>query len=142
MPRSLSSGTRLRPSTKPLAKVEKLIGAHFSACRVARRSDREFEKLCEKYPDRKHWRSRENCELSGLAIRAFENLAKYTPRTAKEAGLIAAYMIKALPVECGGKIFGRVGAFGREDYEGWKIRRNIAFCHLERMLRAVAKAAD
>jgi hypothetical protein len=131
------------PIRKTVSKVEKLINSHLSARRAARRSDREFEKLLEKYPDRKQWRSRENCELAGLAIRAFESLANYTPRTVKEAGLIARHMIKALPVECGGKVFGSRGiSSNREAYEDWKTCRASAVSSLQTMLHAFAKAAD
>jgi hypothetical protein len=71
-------------------------------------------------------------------LRAFRNLCGVTPRTAKEAALIASYMLKGLPIEAEGKIFGRVPEGG---YADWKTRRDRAFDHVEKLLRAFAKAA-
>jgi hypothetical protein len=37
--------------------------------------------------------------------RAFDRLCRHTPRTSRDAGLIANYLLKALPIEAEGKVF-------------------------------------
>ena len=76
-------------------------------------------------------------------ICAFDRLCRHTPRTSREAGLIASYLLKALPIEAEGKIFGRItiGRSTLKDYEDWKTRRDAAFYSVEKLLRAFAKAA-
>jgi hypothetical protein len=70
---------------------------------------------------------------------AFLNLTKYTPQTAKEAGLLARHVIKTLPIDARGTVFGKFRAGSH--YEEWKTRRHFAFCTLETVLRTFAKAA-
>jgi hypothetical protein len=88
----------------------------------------------------------ERLHLNALIARwrAFDRLCRHTPRTTREAGLIAGYLLKALPIEAEGRIFSRF-IMGRgatlKDYEDWKRRRDAAFHSVEKMLRAFAKAA-
>jgi hypothetical protein len=74
---------------------------------------------------------------------AFDRLCRHTPRTIREAGLIANYLLKALPIETEGKIFGRliIPPATHKDYQDWKTRREAAFYSVEKLLRAFAKAA-
>ncbi len=76
-------------------------------------------------------------------ICAFDRLCRHTPRTSREAGLIARYVLKVLPIEAEGKIFGRfiIGPASLRDHEDWKTRRDAAFYSVEKLLRAFAKAA-
>jgi hypothetical protein len=75
--------------------------------------------------------------------RAFDRLCRHTPRTSREAGLIANYLLKALPIEAEGKIFGRLPPrpVTHRGYQDWKTRRDVAFYSVEKLLRAFAKAA-
>ena len=52
-------------------------------------------------------------------------------------------MLKVLPIEVEGKIFGRliVPPATFKDYQKWKDRRETAFGSVEKLLRAFAKAA-
>jgi hypothetical protein len=70
-------------------------------------------------------------------VSAFHKIITHAPRTAKEAGLIARHVIKHLPIEAGGTVFGN----GRDEYEKWKVRRHYAFFTVETVLRTFAKAA-
>jgi hypothetical protein len=76
-------------------------------------------------------------------IRAFDGLCRHTPRTRREAGLMASYLLKALPIEAEGKIFGRliIPPATFKDYQDWKTRRDAAFYSVEKLFRAFAKAA-
>jgi hypothetical protein len=76
-------------------------------------------------------------------IRAFDGLCRHTPRTRREAGLMASYLLKALPIEAEGKIFGRliIPPATLKDYQDWKTRRDAAFYSVEKLFRAFAKAA-
>jgi hypothetical protein len=75
------------------------------------------------------------------AVSAFHRITMYTPRTTKEAGLIARYVIKFLPIKAGGTVLGWCPPKDNDKYEEWKSRRHYAFITLETVLRTFAKAA-
>ena len=78
----------------------------------------------------------------GDEVSAFNKIIKCTPRTAKEAGLIARHVIKHLPIEAGGTVLGWSPPKDGRKYAEWKSRRSYAFITLETVLRTFAKAAD
>ena len=74
------------------------------------------------------------------AVSAFHRITMYTPRTTKEAGLIARHVIKFLPIKAGGPVYW-CPPKDNDKYEEWKSRRHYAFITLETVLRTFAKAA-
>ena len=77
----------------------------------------------------------------GDAISAFHKIKTYTPRTARELGMIARHIIKHLPVEVAGPVFGTGPNLSRDEYGKWRARRHYAFFTVETVLRTFAKAA-
>jgi hypothetical protein len=151
---------------RPLLHVHTYDGGQKAFARWTDDFDRQFPKSFPYAPDRKkfietaeaalpeHFKKRKaagivdaerlRLDASGTRIRAFWRICGVTPRTAREAGLIASYMLKALPIEAEGKIFGRIpGGTGRA-YAEWKTRQELrdrVFDSMGRLLHSFAKAA-
>jgi hypothetical protein len=76
-----------------------------------------------------------------LQLNAFKNVCTHVPRSAREAGLIARHMIKALPLEAGGQVLGYKFGQGRVSFDAWRDRMMLVIGDIDILLRTFAKAA-